>query len=219
MNDVQRFRDFHDAVVPGVAALHRMVRSIFDAELADNARILISGAGGGRELETLGASPRKYRLIGVDPSADMLEMARLCTSGRNFDSRTTLVAGTAADLPAEPHDAATSLFVMHFLPDDGAKSAYLDAIRHRLRHGAPYLHVDMCRDGRESFERLAAVYAQHAELGGLPATDATRLAERVADLPLISEGLLLERLQQAGFRVVAPFYRGLWYTGYWMEAE
>jgi tRNA (cmo5U34)-methyltransferase len=217
-NDLQRYRQFHDAVVPGVASLHRMVRAIFDSALPDNARILISGAGGGRELETLGASSRDYQFVGVDPSAKMLDLARLSIEGTDVERRTTLILGTPADAPDEQHDAATSLFVMHFLAADGAKAAYLREIRRRLRDGAPYLHVDVCHDGHAAYERLAAVYAQHAQLGGLSADDARQVAASVAELPIISKRLVRERLNEAGFRIVAPFFQGLWYTGFWTEA-
>ena len=217
-DDLLRYRRFHDAVVPGVADLHRMVRAIADTVLPEHARILVSGAGGGRELETLGASPRSYEFVGVDPSPEMLELARVCIAGTGIDARTTLIEGVPVDLPAESHDAATSLFVMHFLPDDGTNADYLREIRKRLRVGAPYLHADVCYDGPEGYRRLASVYQRHAELGGIPSGDAQRVASRVADLPIIAEEVLLERLRQAGFRLVAPFYRGLWYTGWWSEA-
>jgi hypothetical protein len=38
-------------------------------------------------------------------------------------------------------------------------------------------------------------------------------------MPIISEAETRELLAQSGFRVVAPFYRGLWYSGWWAEAE
>ena len=37
-------------------------------------------------------------------------------------------------------------------------------------------------------------------------------------MPIIAEQVVLEHLRDAGFRVVAPFYGGLWYTGWWSEA-
>lgn len=57
-------------VMPGVDALYRSIRAICDAQLSDAAEILIVGAGGGREIEALTASPKQYRLTGIDPSAD-----------------------------------------------------------------------------------------------------------------------------------------------------
>jgi tRNA (cmo5U34)-methyltransferase len=154
-----------------MADLHRMVRSILDTMLSDGAEVLVCGAGGGRELVTLGESERSYRLVGIDTCADMIGLARHALAGTSAEGRTNFIQAAPEDLPRQIYDAATSLFVMHFLPDDGAKTTYLAAIRQRLRPGAPYLHVDACYPGDE-----------------------------------------------AGFRIVSPFYRGLWYTGFWTEA-
>lgn len=213
------FRPFQTAVVPGVDGLHRAMRSILDTVLGEGATILVVGAGGGRELQTLGASPAGYKLVGVDPSADMLEVARAYVSADQLDHRTTLVEGRVERLPQDAlFDAATALFVMHFLPDDGAKLNFLASIRKRLKPGAPYVHVDVCFEDGAMFERLEPVYARHAVLGGLAPDAAADVAARVGTLPIVSEAVIRERLGQAGFRLVAPFFRGLWYAGWWAEA-
>lgn len=213
------FRPFQTAVVPGVDGLHRAMRSILDTELSEEATILVVGAGGGRELQTLGASPASYRLVGVDPSPEMLGIARAYVAADKLDHRTTLVEGVVDSLPEdELFDAATALFVMHFLPDDGAKLSFLASIRKRLKPGAPYVHVDVCFDDGTMFERLEPVYARHAVLGGLTPDAAADVAARVGAMPIVPETVIRERLRQSGFRLVAPFFRGLWYAGWWAEA-
>jgi tRNA (cmo5U34)-methyltransferase len=164
-------------------------------------------------------SQRRFELTGVDPSAQLLEAARLYVDSGNLNNRTSLIEGVVDDLPLTTQfDAATALFVMHFLPDDGGKAAFLRSIRKRLRTGAPYLHVDVCFDDQTMFERLAPVYARHAVLGELAPEAAANVAARVGDLPVISEAALLKRLSEAGFEIVAPFFRGLWYAGWWLKA-
>lgn len=219
--DYRRTQD----VIPGVTGLYRMLRAIFDANVAAGARILVSGAGGGREMEALGASPRNYRLVGLDPSGDMLDVSRTYIEEGGFGDRVTLRKGVVAELdPDERFDGATSILVMHFLPDDGAKLAYLREIRSRLNVGAPYLHADASFDDRRMFERLAPVIREHALIVGLP--------EKVAEAPaayvsrtafgrhklILSESRTLALFREAGFRPVAPFFRGLWFAGWWAEA-
>jgi tRNA (cmo5U34)-methyltransferase len=195
------------------------MRSIFETALTRQAAILVVGAGGGRELQTLGASPSDYRLVGVDPSVEMMDIARAHVAADELGHRTILVDGVVAHLPEDAaFDAATALFVMHFLPDDGTKLDFLTNIRKRLKAGAPYIHADVCFDDAETFRRLAPVYARHAVLGGLDAEHAAEVAARVGTMPIIPEAIIRERLSQGGFRVVAPFFRGLWYTGWWAEA-
>jgi tRNA (cmo5U34)-methyltransferase len=42
----------------------------------EEARILVLGAGGGLELKALAAAQPDWRFVGVDPSAQMLDLAR-----------------------------------------------------------------------------------------------------------------------------------------------
>jgi tRNA (cmo5U34)-methyltransferase len=212
----EAYRHFQSAVVPGADGLYRQVRAILDDVLPDRASIILAGAGGGREVETLGNSSRGYRLIAVDPSAEMLAIAQARADAIGIADRVRFVEGLVEDLPTDPCDAATSLFVMHFVPADG-KPRYLEAIRRRLRPRAPYLHVDVCFD-RDGYRRLAPVYARHAELGGLAADAAAAVAARVGDMPVVAEAAMIDLFGQAGFRPVAPFFRGLWYAGWWLEA-
>ena len=214
------FQDFQSAVVPGVDGLHRSTLAIFAVALKAGASILVVGAGGGRELETFGTSSGNYLLVGVDPSPEMLALARDAVERRGMEQRASLYQGVVDDLPDKPlYDAATSFFVMHFLENDGSKQRYLSAIRRRLRAGAPYVHVDACFDGSDAFGRLEPVYAAHAMLNGLEPEQAVLLSKRVGAMPILSEEALCRLFKEAGFRVIAPFFKGLWYTGWWLEAE
>lgn len=207
---------FQRAVVPGADGIYRMARAIFDSVLADEARILILGAGGAREIEALGASARAYRMVGVDPAEDMLGLARGFVERAGLGARVRLVRGLVEDVVEADFHAAMSVFVMHFVEGVEAKARYLAAIRSRLRTGAAYLHVDV---GGDHVARFAPVYARHAVLGGLGAEAAEALPKRVAAMPVITEAETLALFAGAGFRIVAPFYRGLWYCGWWLDAS
>ncbi|MEO0823838.1 MAG: hypothetical protein AAF074_25945 [Pseudomonadota bacterium] len=122
--------------------------------------------------------------------------------------------GTVDDAPDGPFEAATSVLVMHFLPDDGAKRAYLAAIRQRLRAGALYIHVDVCVDSPAEREAMVEPFLRHAALQGLPAAKA-RIAPRIIrELPVISEARTRALLAETGFGAVTAFFRGLWYAGW-----
>ena len=213
-------------VIPGVDALYRIMRAIFDVSLPKDAEILIVGADGGREIEAFGASPKSYNLTGVDPSADMLAIAQSFIDNGGFSDRARLIQGVVEDIsPATRFDAATSALVMHFLRNDGTKAAYLSEIRGRLKRGAPYLHVDVSFADRAEFDRLAPVMTEHARLFGFSDDIAPKPAEMVGQLALgdespqlISEAQTITLLKDAGFRLVAPFFRGIWFTGWWAEA-
>ncbi|MEX1147046.1 MAG: class I SAM-dependent methyltransferase [Sphingomonadales bacterium] len=223
---VADYRHFQQ-VVPGLEGLYRSIRAIMDASLPDRAHIMIAGAGGGREIEALGASPRAFRMTGIDPSSDMLAIAQTYADALDMKQRIQLVKGTVEDADKnEAFDAATSILVMHFLADDGAKARYLQCIRERLKPGAPYLHADVSFDNRHMFDRIAPAIYEHALIVGLPVHVAEGPAHHIGRMAfgdgpptIISEARTLDLFRKAGFRLVAPFFRGLWYAGWWMEAD
>jgi tRNA (cmo5U34)-methyltransferase len=211
--------------MPGVDALYHCIRAICDAKLEQDARILIVGAGGGREIEALAASPRQYRLTGIDPSDAMLDVAREYVASAEANERVELIEGLTADLPDTVRfGAATSILVMHFLPDDGSKESYLTEIRKRLKPGATYLHADATFGDRAEFEALASAMREYAGLVGLaeiadaPPTAIAKMAFEQPTSSIVSEARVRELFASTGFSVVAPFYRGFWYAGWWLEA-
>ncbi|MFP5372651.1 MAG: class I SAM-dependent methyltransferase, partial [Actinomycetes bacterium] len=132
--------------------------------------LLVVGAGGGAEVARFLPTNPGWRLTGVDPSRDMLDLARATAERLGLGDRATLVAGTVDDLPADAHfDAATCLYVLHFLPDDG-KLAVLRGIAARLRPGAPLLVVNGARpDDGGLHDDLLGAWQQYGEAMGMPA--------------------------------------------------
>lgn len=186
-------------VMPGVDALYRCIRAICDAKLEQDAQILIVGAGGGREIEALANSRRQYRLTGIDPSNAMLDVAREYVGLAQAGERVELIEGLTTDLPEiATFDAATSILVMHFLPDDGCKQEYLHEIRRRLKPCSTYLHVDVTFGDRAEFGALASAMREHAALVGLaeiadaPPSSIAKMAFEQPTSSIISEARALE---------------------------
>lgn len=172
--------------------------------------LLVVGAGGGAEIDRFLPSNPGWRLTGVDPSEDMLAQARAAVARLDLEERVTLVRGTVEDLPADVRfDAATCLYVLHFLPDDG-KLALLRGIAARLRPGAPLLAVSGARpeDGGLRDDLLGA-WQQYGELMGMPAE---RMAETIAGLasqPMTPGETYRRLLGEAGFTRVARYFEVL----------
>lgn len=211
--------------MPGVDSLYRLLRAICEAELPDRGRILIIGAGGGREIEALAVSGRNFLLTGVDPSADMLAVAQLSVATANAETSVKLIKGLTTDLPSGgQYDAATAILVMHFLPDDGSKLTFLQDIRRRLKLGATYIHADVCFASRAQFDAYSKAMHVHTNLVGLaeiadgPARAIAKLAFGGEPSCIVSEERTAQLFAEAGFGLIAPIYRGLWYAGWWLEA-
>jgi len=203
------------AGIPSIEGLYASYTAIMDAALDDSDQVLVVGAGGGREIEALTVSNRRLNLTGIDPSADMLDLASEVARASGFPAdRLTLTKGTVDTLDQTPaFDAASSILVMHFLPDDGQKLAFLRSIRERLKPGAPFVLVDVMINDTAEFEQLKPVFVEHARRHGMP-DDALKTApDMIASLPAISEGRTRDLLEEAAFGQVTPFFRSLWYVG------
>lgn len=171
--------------------------------------LLVVGVGGGAEIERFLPDNPGWRLTGVDPSREMLALAQAKVEELGLSNQVTLLPGTVEDLAAEARfDAATCLFVLHFLPDE-AKRVTLREIARRLHPGAPLL---VASGGRVEAGDLGAdfrgAWQRYGELMGMP-------AERMA---AIIEGVIAQQanataaegyeqlLREAGFGQVASYF-------------
>ncbi|MEO1656728.1 MAG: class I SAM-dependent methyltransferase [Pseudomonadota bacterium] len=218
--EVTRYREMQKAL-PGYDALYRLTRARLETALMPRSHVLVVGAGGGREVEALSQSDHQFQITGVDPSQDMLSIAEWYASRAKMGSQVKLVQGTAEDTvaPKDGFAAATSLLVMHFLPDEeneNGKAAYLQSIRSRLRSGATLVHADVSYT--DEFAMFAPVFSQHAELAGLD-PDAARVGpQTIQTMPIISPERTKVLLKATGFASIRPFFQTLWYRGWFATA-
>ncbi|NEQ21864.1 MAG: class I SAM-dependent methyltransferase [Microcoleus sp. SIO2G3] len=207
--------------IAGYDAMLSMLTALFHLYLPDNAHILVVGAGGGNELSALGQAHPTWQFTGVDPSEKMLATAQAKVASLGLENRVTLHQGVVQDLPHQLFNAATSLLVMHFLPDDGTKLAYLKAIAARLASGSPFVLVDGQGDKQsDGFKRLVDGWQKRAQLAGM---DSQRLQELVDGVQnhvhCIPEDRTLTLLEQAGFTKITRFYTAFIITGWFAFAE
>ena len=203
--------------IPGYAASHAMAAVLLRDRVGDRARILVVGAGGGVELSLFASESAGWSFVGVDPSREMLEQARLRVEAVGASSRVSLVQGYAEDAPRERFDAATAFLCLNFIPDDGRRLETLREIRSRLVPAGTFLMINGCTDMKgPRFEEHARLYAAFARRNGAPA-EVIEGAVRMQRESLFS--VLPERevelLAQAGFTDVRLFYCGLWVYGWW----
>lgn len=209
-----RYVDGPKRFVPGHQDMLRMSAQLLAEDAPDDANMLVVGAGGGIELRHFAQAKPGWRFTGVDPSSQMLAIARR-TLGE-FSDRCELVEGTIDAAPSGPFDGASCLLTLHMVPDDGAKLATLQAIHSRLRPGAPFVLVDHCLDKSDpQFERKLARYAQFALDSGAPPEDVARACEGIRQfVPMISRAREAQLLAEAGFTDIEIFYAGLLWTGW-----
>jgi tRNA (cmo5U34)-methyltransferase len=173
--------------------------------------LLVIGAGGGKEIEQFLPDNPGWRLTGVDPSSPMLDVAQETALHLGVQDRATLVQGTVDDLsPGGRFDAATCMYVLHFLPTD-AKRTLLRGIAARLKPHAPLFLVTGVRgEGSELGDDLEAAWQQHGELFGLPAVQMAgiirQITEQASSATSPTADGYVEMLRDAGFPHVAPVH-------------
>ncbi|MEM9819267.1 MAG: class I SAM-dependent methyltransferase [Cyanobacteria bacterium P01_D01_bin.6] len=203
-------------LVPGYEAIFDMILAWLKRRLPDPSSLLIVGAGGGTELSVFGREKR-WKMTGVDPSAEMLNTAKSKLGALALSDQVQLFQGTVDSLSNTiSYDAATAVLVMHFLPDDESKLAFLKAIRQRLKDEAPLFIVTFCGERKtESFNQMLSAWKAHGIQAGADQTFVEKQVEKLLlNLPFISENRTLELLQEAGFPKVIQFYKALTYSGW-----
>ena len=73
---VARYAGNPPRLVPGFRDLQSMTRLLLAEFAPADGRILVVGAGGGLELKAFAQAQPDWRFVGVDPSIEMLDLAR-----------------------------------------------------------------------------------------------------------------------------------------------
>ena len=206
-----------EMALPGYSAMQTMVLACLKSRLPETASVLVIGAGTGTELVTLGCRNPHWQLTGVDPSNSMLAQARQKVAQYNLRDRVILVQGYTENLTTTSlYDAATSILVMHFLPDDGSKLRFLRSISERLKPSASFVLVDVHgeKDTLELNEMIDILAVCREEMGMPLEKHLQTMAAFHQGVYPVSESRTLNLLQQAGFSKILRFYTGLWVGGW-----
>jgi len=210
---VARYAEGPPRFVPGFHDIHRMALVLLRERVPEDGRLLVLGAGGGLELKSFAESSPGWSFTGVDPSAEMLALARASVAAEA--ERTELVEGYIEDAPAGPFDGATCLLTLHFLDRDERRRT-LREIRRRLVPGAPFIaaHSSFPQDP-EARPLWLDRYRNFAIAGGAEAGDAEHWRQAVEErLTLLDPGEDEELLAGAGFVGVTCFYAAFTWRGW-----
>lgn len=210
---VARYAEGPVRMVPGFDGLQRMAAVLLAERAGADANILVLGAGGGLELKVFADIQPMWRFCGVDPSAEMLDLARQ-TLGHRVE-RVTFHKGYIDDAPDGPFDGATCLLTLHFMPEEERRRAVAEVYR-RLNPGASFVVAHHSYPQNEPEKRLWL--SRFAAFGPDPGLSFASREEMIAAigerLPALSPEKDEEILRDAGFRDVALFYAGFTFRGW-----
>ena len=210
---VARYAEGPVRQVPGFEALQRMTHLLLAESVPADGHVLVLGAGGGLELKVFADAQPGWRFLGVDPSREMLELARTWLGP--LMGRVELHAGFLDSAPQRQLDGATSLLVMHFLSLD-ERRATLRELAKRLKPRAPLILAHHSIPQAEpARSRWLARYAAYSAASGVEPANAANAARAISErLPLLDPAQEVALLQEAGFEDVELFYAGFTFKGW-----
>jgi tRNA (cmo5U34)-methyltransferase len=196
--------------VPGYHSLHRMVTILLAEHLTAEASVLVLGAGGGLEIKALAEAQSGWSFDGVDPSADMLELA--ADTVANYQDRVRLHQGYIEDAPQGPFDGAICLLTFHFIPRE-MRLETLQQIQRRLKPKAPLIIAHHSFPQTEP-ERTLWI-SRHLAFGNSQSADPEVAKEAMkTKLSILAPDEEEALLKQAGFSGISLFYAGFSFKGW-----
>jgi tRNA (cmo5U34)-methyltransferase len=204
-------------LIPGYASLARLAVALLSASpLASlpGAAVLVAGCGTGAELVEARSQRPDWQLSAIDPSAEMLDVAKARLGGEGIGwQQTTVEAMGVSDRFA----GALSVLVLQSLPDDGTKLAFLTALARSLRPGGQLVLVDLMAPERSPLlGQVEAAWLGFQRASGLEASEA-ELAPFTQGLYPIGEARLTALVEAAGFGDPARIFQALNYEGFLLQ--
>ena len=194
--------------------MQRMAAILIAERAPHDARVLVLGAGGGLEMKAFAEANPGWSFDGVDPSAEMLQLAAK-TLGP-LASRARLTNGVIDDVSGEPFDAASSLLTLHFL-DEKERLRTATEVHRRLKPGAPFVvaHFSVPNDTTEERGRWLSRYVEFAIASGVSRPDAEKALTAIDEqVPILTPDQDKAILQEAGFTDVTDFYTAFTFRGW-----
>lgn len=217
MKPTSQYADNTARLVPGYAHLQQMTALLLAEKTPTDAHILVLGAGGGQELKTIAEMQPTWTFDGVDPSTEMLDIAKAHLGP--LTKNVTFHEGYIDTAPAGPYDAATCLLTLHFLPEVERRKTVTE-IFNRLKPGAPLVtahHSFPTKDAEKT--KWLNRYAAFAIANGVPASQANNAIKAIGErLPILSPDQDEAILRDAGFTQIEQFYAAFTFKG-WVSTK
>lgn len=208
---VARYVEATLRLVPGFTGMQQMACLLLAERAPLDAMVLVLGAGGGLEIRAFASAQPSWSFDGVDPSAEMLGLARQTIGPPH--TRVRLHQGYIDDAPEGPFDAAACLLTLHFI-EPAERLRTLKELRRRLKPGAPFVaaHHSFPQDQRALW---LSRYQAFAVSSGVDPDKAAKGRDAIdTRLHMLSPEEDAEIMREAGFSDVTQFYAAFTFRGW-----
>ncbi|NJR63724.1 MAG: class I SAM-dependent methyltransferase [Cyanobacteria bacterium CRU_2_1] len=180
------------------------------SELPDNARILCVGVGTGRELIYLAQQFPQWQFTAVEPAAPMLDICRQKAEEYGIASRCTFHQGYLDSLPAsDAFDAATCIWVSHFMTQLKERRNFFRQISARLRPNGYLVSSDLASDmSTPAYKSLLEVSRRMFEYSEIPTEEIEKLLGTYGrDVAILPPQEVESLLALSGFNTPVLFFQ------------
>ncbi len=203
-------------IIPAYQSIYELTYYLLNDNLPDDAKVLVAGAGTGKEIIDYSKDNPHWYFTGFDPAEPMLSIARKKVAAAFLEDKITLIHGLVDDVTEIDFDAATSILVLHFLPDDGKKLDFLKSIAEKLKPGAIFILVDLEGEiGSEEYNTLNSAWKnQQVHVRNDKVKVEKEFEIREKEVHFIPQHRIEYLLQEAGFLKIQKFFKAYLFGGY-----
>jgi len=206
----------------GYEVLHQLTADLLAVRLPPDAHVLLVGVGTGYEAGVLAGAMPQARFLGVDPSPEMLEVARQRLAEAGLTERIELVCGTIDDVPEEDRFAgAVMIGVLHHIDGNDARRALVGAVGQRLRLGSVLAFACQCGAWADH-QGFSEAVRRRIDTSSLPAPLRSEMHDLAAkaqrDLRNPTEEEVASAIAAAGFDRAQRYFQSLLFTA-WLAAR
>ncbi len=210
------YDDIASKIIPGYQSIYELTHHLLRDKLPKKAKILVAGAGSGKEIIDYSLNNPHWGFTGFDPAEGMLSIAKKKVTAASLEGKISLVNGLIDNVVEKDFDAATSILVMHFLPDDGTKYNFLKGIADKLKPGAIFALVDL--EGDTGSDEYAAFNAAWKNQQAFTRDENDKVNEefilREREVQFIPQKRIESLLEEVGFCQILKFYKAYLFGGY-----
>lgn len=203
-------------IIPAYHSIYELTQHLLRDKLDKEPKILVAGAGTGKEIIDCSQNNPHWSFTGFDPAEPMLSIAKKKVAAASLENKISLVQGLINDVTEKDFDAAISILVMHFLPDDGTKLNFLKGIAYKLKPGAPIVLVDLEGEiGSDEYNTLNAAWKNQQIF---KRDDDDKVNEefelREKEVHFIPQKRIESLLEEGGFIKIHKFFKAYLFGGY-----
>lgn len=206
----------YSRLAPIADCMHFLVRLVLQG-LPARSRILCVGVGTGAEILSLANSFPEWTFLGLDPSAEMLEVCTERLQKADLLGRCDLVQGHVHDLPpGRSFDAALSILVGHFVKREDRLGFYR-GMTSRIRDGGVLVTTELSFDpSSEEFPSMLESWGRLQTLMGASADSLASLPGQLREvLTLLPSADTETLLRQSGIALPVRFFQAFLIAGWY----